>query len=108
MIINQIDRDIELYEEHQKNPLYEEYGFSSSDFNELITLLRRKQDYLLGHFSTDNSWEWSANLHYIVVGTKTNATTLTFEIIQFQTREFICSLKASYYVRDALVIGERT
>jgi ubiquinone/menaquinone biosynthesis C-methylase UbiE len=74
-IINEIDRDIELYEEHQKNPLYEEYGFSSSDFNELITLLRRKQDYLLGHFNTDNSWEWSAYLHYIVVGTKTNATT---------------------------------
>jgi ubiquinone/menaquinone biosynthesis C-methylase UbiE len=73
-ITTEMDHEIEIYEEHKGNPLFAEYGFSKEEFDELIGLLRQKQDYLLKNFRLDTSWEWTASLHFIVTGTKTGTT----------------------------------
>ena len=50
-----------------------ENGISRQECEELVALLRCKQEYLLGNYKTDNSWEWSAGLSCIVTGTKPGA-----------------------------------
>jgi hypothetical protein len=66
----EINREIEFCEDRKNNRLFAENGFSDNDFDELIILMKRKQEYLLNNLHNDNSWEWSANIHYIVSGTK--------------------------------------
>jgi hypothetical protein len=64
-----INDEMRIITENNKDPKFSENGFSNTDGVELISLLRRKQDYLLENFRTDNSWEWSAGLSCIVTGT---------------------------------------
>jgi ubiquinone/menaquinone biosynthesis C-methylase UbiE len=56
------------YAENEK--AYSEQGFTSADFEELITLLKIKSDYLKNNFDTDNSFEWRGGFNYIVTGIK--------------------------------------
>lgn len=65
-----IGREIEMAEEQRKNPQFTEHGFTSEDFDELIGLYRQKREYLLSSMYDDDSWEWDANMHLIVTGTK--------------------------------------
>jgi len=69
-IMVEIGREIELYEEQMDNADFYKNGFSKEDFESLIELLRRKQDYLLNNIDVDQSWEWTASLHFIITGTK--------------------------------------
>lgn len=70
LIITEIGREIEILEENRKNPLYEKNNFSEDDFNELISLYKRKQEFLMNHIDDNENWDWRANMHYIVTGTK--------------------------------------
>lgn len=65
-----INDEIRIIQENTQDPKFVENGFSNADGQELVALLRRKQNYLLENFRTDNSWEWSAGLSCIVTGTK--------------------------------------
>lgn len=65
-----IGREIEMLEEQRKNPQFIEHGFTQEDFDELIALYRQKQEYLLSSMHDDDCWEWDANMHLIVSGTK--------------------------------------
>ena len=69
-ITAEIDDEIRIITENNQNPGFSENGFTNQHCNELISLLRQKQDYLLKNFRTDDSWEWSAGLSCIVTGTK--------------------------------------
>ena len=69
-ITSGIGREIEMSEEQRKNPLFAEHGFSTKDFGELIGLYRQKQEYLLASMNDNDCWEWEANMHLIVTGTK--------------------------------------
>ena len=49
---------------------FNEYGFSTAEFDELIKLNREKQEYLLKNLNNNQDWEiWSAG-NYIIAGTK--------------------------------------
>jgi Methylase involved in ubiquinone/menaquinone biosynthesis len=65
-----IGREIEILEQQRINPKYAGNGFSQKDFDELISLYKQKQEHLLANMDNDDSWDWEAKLHYIVVGTK--------------------------------------
>ena len=72
--INKITLDINdemrIITENSQDPRFSENGFTNNDCDELVGLLRRKQNYLLENYRTDDSWEWSAGLSCIVTGTK--------------------------------------
>ena len=68
-----INDEIRIITENNRDPHFAENGFSNQDCEELVGLLRRKQSYLLENYRTDDSWEWSAGLNCIVTGTKTIA-----------------------------------
>ncbi|MDR0819643.1 MAG: methyltransferase domain-containing protein [Oscillospiraceae bacterium] len=65
-----INDEIRIITENNKDPKFSENGFSNKDCDELVELLQRKQNYLLENYRTDDSWEWSAGLNCIVTGTK--------------------------------------
>jgi len=65
-----INDEIRIITENNQNPMFCENGFSNQDCNELIQLLKRKQEYLLNNYRNDDSWEWTAGLSCIVTGTK--------------------------------------
>ena len=63
-------REIEILEEQRVDPQYAENGFAPGDFDGLISLYRRKREYLLSSMRGSDCWEWDAKLHYIVTGIK--------------------------------------
>ncbi|MCL2518268.1 MAG: methyltransferase domain-containing protein [Oscillospiraceae bacterium] len=63
-----IGRDIEIFEEQRKDPKFAENGFT--EFDELISLKRQEQEYLLASMNDDDSWSWNATMHVIVTGRK--------------------------------------
>ena len=65
-----INDEIRIIIENNQDPKFSENGFSKKDCEELVELLRLKQNYLLENYRTDDSWEWSAGLSCIVTGTK--------------------------------------
>ena len=65
-----INDEIRIITENNQDPKFSENGFTNTDCEELVELLRRKQEYLLANYRTDDSWEWSAGLNCIVTGTK--------------------------------------
>jgi len=68
-----INDEIRIIVENNQDPKFSENGFTNTDCEELVGLLRRKQKYLLENYRTDDSWEWSAGLSCIVTGTKSAA-----------------------------------
>ena len=68
--MSDINDEIRIIAENNKNPEFAENGFSNADCGELVGLLKQKQKYLLENYRTDESWEWSAGLSFIVTGTK--------------------------------------
>ena len=69
-IMLDINDEIRMITENNQNPMFAESGFLNADCEELVALLKKKQNYLLENYRTDNSWEWSAGLSCIVTGTK--------------------------------------
>jgi ubiquinone/menaquinone biosynthesis C-methylase UbiE len=65
-----INDEIRMISENCKDDKFIENGFTDADGEELVELLRKKQEYLLNNYRTDDSWEWSAGLSCIVTGTK--------------------------------------
>lgn len=65
-----IEREIEFCESRKENPEYAENGFPNEDFDELISLLKRKRDYLLNNLQADDSWEWEGYTNCIISGKK--------------------------------------
>jgi len=65
-----IDDEIKIIAENNQKPQFAENGFSNNECIELIHLLKRKQNYLLKNYRKDDSWEWTAGLSCIVVGSK--------------------------------------
>ena len=65
-----INDEIRIIIENNQDPKFSEKGFTNTDCEELVELLRRKQNYLLENYPADDSWEWSAGLNCIVTGTK--------------------------------------
>lgn len=57
--------------ESNRNSLeFTEYGFSSQDYDEMVSLLQQKQEYLLFNMNNTDCWEWDARMHLIVTGMK--------------------------------------
>ena len=69
-IMSALGREIEILEKQRSNPKYAENGFSEQEFKELIELYKLKQQYLISNIDNNDSWNWSASMHYIVSGTK--------------------------------------
>lgn len=65
-----LNDEIRIIVENSKDEKFSTNGFSNDDCLELVSLLRMKQQYLLDNLKTDDSWEWSAGLSFIVTGTK--------------------------------------
>lgn len=65
-----INDEIRIITHNNQDTKFSENGFTNTDCDELIELLRRKQNYLLENYRTDNNWEWSAGLNCIITGTK--------------------------------------
>jgi ubiquinone/menaquinone biosynthesis C-methylase UbiE len=53
-----------------KEDIYLQHGFSHSDFNRLVQLLKVKLAYLKEYFDTDHSYEWHGGFNFIVTGRK--------------------------------------
>ena len=70
MIKSGIGREIEILENQQKDHRYSENGFIDAEFAELITLFKQKQEHILANMRNNDSWNWEANMHFIVTGTK--------------------------------------
>ena len=70
LITKGIGREIGILEQQRKNPLFAEYGFGEEEFDELINLYKQKQAYLMNNIGNNNNLDLSANMHYIVAGTK--------------------------------------
>ena len=69
-ITSGIGREIEMLEEQRKDTRFAEHGFTQDDCDELIKLYRQKQEYLISSMNDNDCWEWEANMHLIVTGTK--------------------------------------
>ena len=65
-----IGKEIKNIESNSKDIRFQEYGFSQQDLDELIKLMKAKQEYLLSKLNDNQDWEWSAVTNYIVAGTK--------------------------------------
>lgn len=65
-----INEEIRIYRDNYQDTKFEECGFTQEEFIDLISLLERKREYLVDNIYNDYSWEWTANLHYIVTGNK--------------------------------------
>ncbi len=65
-----ISNKIRYISERRKMPEFKGLGMTDSEFSELIGLLEEKKQYLVENIDTDNSWEWSAGMSFIVVGNK--------------------------------------
>lgn len=65
-----INDEIRIISENSRDQKFTESGFTETDCEKLVGLLRQKQKYLLENYRSDNSWEWSAGLSCIVTGTK--------------------------------------
>ncbi len=69
-IITGINDEIRILTERSRIKEFEMHGFSQEDFTELISLLKKKQEYLLNNIETDRSFEWNATLNIIVTRIK--------------------------------------
>ena len=50
--------------------IYEANGFSGQQFERLMELMERKQEYVTNHFAEDRSFEWTGGFNFIVTGIK--------------------------------------
>jgi len=65
-----VNDEIRQITENAKEPGFAENGFTAEDGEEMVRLMRVKQDYLLANYKTDDSWEWHAGLSCIFTGIK--------------------------------------
>ena len=65
-----IGKEMKDKESVREDSRFQEHGFSIRELDEVIQLMRDKQEYLLNHLSDNQDWEWSTSVNYIVAGTK--------------------------------------
>jgi len=72
LVKEELSEEIEWIKDRygKKRDIYNQHGFSDSDFNDLISLLKTKADYLEDNLETDKSYEWQGGFNFIVTGIK--------------------------------------
>jgi SAM-dependent methyltransferase len=68
--LSNIQRKITVLERRKHNTRFTEQGMSAAEFDELISLLRKKYSYIESDLQTDQSWAWSMSQFMIYLAKK--------------------------------------